>query len=97
VIVYTVPDYAKFNKVEWGFHNARINCVAWSPDCSMVASGSLDTMIIIWSMKEHGKHITIKNAHPQQSVQALAWLDDKTLISAGYGCLIKTWEAHFKF
>ncbi|CAL4141804.1 unnamed protein product, partial [Meganyctiphanes norvegica] len=95
VIVYTLPDYAKFNKVEWGFHNARINSVAWSPDCSMVASGSLDTMIIIWSMKEHSKHIIIKKSHPQSQVTALSWLDDGKLISTGHDGLVKTWSVKF--
>lgn len=95
VIVYSLPDYNKFNKVEWGFHNARINCVAWSPDCSMVASGSLDTMVIIWSLKEHSKHITIKNSHPQSQVTALNWLDDSKLISTGHDGLIKTWSVKF--
>lgn len=61
VVVYTLPTYEKFNKIEWGFHNARINCVAWSPDSLMVASGSLDTMIIIWSMTQPNKHIIIKS------------------------------------
>lgn len=63
VIVYSLPGYEKFNRMEWGFHNARINCVAWSPDSSMVASGSLDTMIIIWSMTQTNKHIIIKSEY----------------------------------
>lgn len=60
-MVYSLPTYEKFNKIEWGFHNARINCVAWSPDSLMVASGSLDTMIIIWNMTQPNKHIIIKS------------------------------------
>lgn len=46
---------------EWGFHNARVNTVAWSPDSTMVASGSLDTTIIIWSMAHPDKHTIIKS------------------------------------
>lgn len=46
---------------EWGFHNARVNCVAWSPDSLLVASGSLDTNIIIWSVEKPAKHIIIKS------------------------------------
>jgi len=48
-------------KQEWGFHNARVNCVAWSPDSLLVASGSLDTSIIIWSVEKPAKHIIIKS------------------------------------
>lgn len=46
---------------EWGFHNARVNSVAWSPDSQFVASGSLDTTIIVWSVKEPSKHTIIKS------------------------------------
>lgn len=46
---------------EWGFHNARVNSVAWSPNSDMVASGSLDTTIIIWSVTNPAKHTIIKS------------------------------------
>jgi WD repeat-containing protein 1 (actin-interacting protein 1) len=26
------------------FHTARVNCLAWSPDSKLVATGSLDTL-----------------------------------------------------
>ncbi|KAK8400426.1 hypothetical protein O3P69_003240 [Scylla paramamosain] len=95
VVVYSLPTYEKFNKIEWGFHNARINCVAWSPDSLMVASGSLDTMIIIWSMTQPNKHIIIKNSHPQSQVTGLLWLNNETLISVGHDGLVKTWSVTF--
>lgn len=46
---------------EWGFHNARVNKVAWSPNSTLVASGSLDTTIIIWSIASPAKHTIIKS------------------------------------
>lgn len=46
---------------EWGFHNARVNTVAWSPNSLLVASGSLDTTIIIWSVTNPAKHTIIKS------------------------------------
>lgn len=46
---------------EWGFHNAKVNCVAFSPNCQLVASGSLDTTIIIWSVGNPSKHTIIKS------------------------------------
>ncbi|MCL4128450.1 UNVERIFIED_CONTAM: hypothetical protein GTU68_035864 [Idotea baltica] len=95
VIVYTIPSYEKFNRLEWGFHNARINCIAWSPNDEYLVSGSLDTMIIVWSMKQPNKHIIIKNAHPQSQINALAWVDNENFISAGHDSLIKKWSAKF--
>lgn len=46
---------------EWGFHNAKVNTVAWSPNSLLVASGSLDTTIIIWSVTNPAKHTIIKS------------------------------------
>ena len=46
---------------QWGFHSAKVNCVSWSPDSSLVASGSLDTSIIVWSVEKPNKHLIIKS------------------------------------
>lgn len=35
--------------------------MAWSPDSKLVASGSLDTTIIIWSLQSPAKHTIIKS------------------------------------
>lgn len=80
------------HKQEWGFHNARVNCVAWSPDSKLVASGSLDTTIIIWSLANPSKHTIIKNAHPQSQITRLVWLDNETVISTGQDCNTKVWN-----
>ncbi|KAJ8916773.1 hypothetical protein NQ315_005778 [Exocentrus adspersus] len=61
VVLYSTEEYKLANKQEWGFHNARVNCVAWSPDSQLVASGSLDTSIIIWHVEKPAKHIIIKS------------------------------------
>ncbi|XP_069948850.1 actin-interacting protein 1 isoform X1 [Cherax quadricarinatus] len=95
VVVYSLPSYEKFNKIEWGFHNARINCVAWSPDSLLVASGSLDTMIIIWSISHPNKHIIIKNSHPQAQVTGLLWLDNERVLSTGHDGVVKIWSVKF--
>ena len=33
-------DYQKATTREWGFHTAKVNCVAWSPNSLFVASGA---------------------------------------------------------
>ncbi|XP_015115651.1 actin-interacting protein 1 isoform X1 [Diachasma alloeum] len=93
VILYMLPEYKGLaHNREWGFHNARVNTVAWSTDSTMVASGSLDTTIIIWSVTNPAKHTIIKNAHPQSQITRLVWLDEETLISVGQDCNTKIWR-----
>ncbi|XP_067647867.1 actin-interacting protein 1 [Eurosta solidaginis] len=92
VILYAVEDYKPPHNKEWGFHNARVNTVAWSPNSLLVASGSLDTTIIIWSVNNPAKHTIIKNAHPQSQITRLVWLDNNTVISTGQDCNTKVWE-----
>ncbi|XP_012137909.1 actin-interacting protein 1 flr isoform X1 [Megachile rotundata] len=92
VVLYTVSEYKLAHNREWGFHNARVNSVAWCPDSTMVASGSLDTTIIIWSVTNPAKHTIIKNAHPQSQITRLVWLDEETLISVGQDCNTKIWR-----
>lgn len=92
VVLYDVAEYKPAHNKEWGFHNARVNCVAWSPNSLLVASGSLDTTIIIWSVSNPSKHTIIKNAHPQSQITRLVWLDNNTVISTGQDCNTKIWE-----
>ncbi|XP_046990675.1 actin-interacting protein 1 [Schistocerca americana] len=92
VILYKLPDYQLAHNKEWGFHNARVNTVAWSPNSLLVASGSLDTTIIVWSVQNPAKHTIIKNAHPQSQITRLVWLDNETLVSVGQDCNTKIWE-----
>uniref|UniRef100_A0A6P7FEN8 Actin-interacting protein 1 n=1 Tax=Diabrotica virgifera virgifera TaxID=50390 RepID=A0A6P7FEN8_DIAVI len=91
VVLYETEEYKLANNQEWGFHNARVNCVAWSPDSLLVASGSLDTSIIIWHVEKPAKHIVIKSAHAQNQITRLAWVDNTTLVSVGQDCNTKLW------
>ncbi|XP_065353027.1 actin-interacting protein 1 isoform X1 [Cloeon dipterum] len=91
VILYKTDDYKHAHNKEWGFHTARVNTVAWSPDSASVASGSLDTTIIVWSVSKPNKHLIIKNAHPQSQITRLAWLDNETIVSTGQDCNTKLW------
>lgn len=91
VILYKVPEYQLAHNKEWGFHNARVNTVAWSPNSLLVASGSLDTTIIIWSVQSPAKHVIIKNAHPQSQITRLVWLSNDMIVSVGQDCNTKIW------
>lgn len=91
LVLYTVEDYKPCPE-QWAYHNAKVNCVAWSPDSLLVASGSLDTSIIVWSIEKPSKHLVIKNAHAQNQITQLAWLDNETLVSVGQDCNTKIWN-----
>ncbi|OMO88087.1 hypothetical protein COLO4_20464 [Corchorus olitorius] len=74
------------------FHTARINCLAWSPDCTMVATGSLDTCVIIYEIgKPASSRMTIKNAHPG-GVYGLVFTDDCSVVSSGEDACICVWR-----
>jgi len=68
VILYLVPSYELTSKQEWRFHNARVNCLAWSPNSKLIASGSLDTTVIVWSVDQPSKHLVIKSKKKKNSL-----------------------------
>eukprot|EP00959_Pyramimonas_sp_CCMP1952_P367247 7691867-Pyramimonas_sp.AAC.1 len=48
------------------FHTARVQCVAWSPDSALLASGSLDMSVIVWPIaKGEAARVTAPRAHTE--------------------------------
>jgi len=92
VTLYSVPAYEKPHTKEWGFHTAKVNCVAWAPNSLYVASGGLDTSIILWSLENPDKHCIIRNAHAQSQITRVAWLDNSSLVSTGQDSNTKIWN-----
>ncbi|XP_023329890.1 actin-interacting protein 1 [Eurytemora carolleeae] len=92
VSVYTAGSYEKPHKQEWGFHTAKVNCVAWAPNSIYVASGGLDCSIIIWSMDLPDKHCIMRNAHDQSQITRVSWLDNSSLVSTGQDGNTKIWN-----
>ena len=35
---------------DWQYHSAKITSVSWSPDSSRLATGSIDTNVIVWTV-----------------------------------------------
>jgi len=87
--------YEKPHSKEWGFHTAKVNCVAWAPNSLYVASGGLDTGIILWSVEAPDKHCILRNSHGQSQVTGLLWLDNSSLVSAGQDGNIKIWNVNW--
>lgn len=74
------------------YHTARINCLAWSPDNAMVATGSLDTCVIIYELdKPASNRITIKGAH-LGGVYAIAFTDENSIVSSGEDACVRVWR-----
>ncbi|CAB3399397.1 unnamed protein product [Caenorhabditis bovis] len=94
VVPYAVAkDFVSASSSEWTFHTAKVNCVAWSPDGIRLATGSLDTNIIVWNLKKSGEHpIIIKGAHAMSAVNVISWLNETTLVSTGQDANIKHWS-----
>jgi len=61
VVLYSASTYELAHNVEWGYHTARVNCLAWSPNSLYLASGSLDASIIIWDVQNPSKHVSHKS------------------------------------
>ncbi|VDM38101.1 unnamed protein product [Toxocara canis] len=106
VVPYSVEKgFAVASDKEWTFHTARVNCCAWSDDGRFVATGGLDTNVIVWDMMNTGEHPIIirgefiillilanhSGAHSMSPVNGVAWLGPRKILSAGQDSVLKTW------
>ncbi|KAL2324208.1 hypothetical protein Fmac_023266 [Flemingia macrophylla] len=74
------------------FNTARINCLAWSPDSTLVATGSLDTCVIIYEVgKPASSRRTIKGAH-LGGVYGLTFIDQERVASSGEDSCVRVWS-----
>lgn len=89
-------DYEKANPREWGFHTAKVNCVAWSPNSLYVASGGLDCSLIVWSVEKPEKHKIQTSAHAQSQITGVSWLDDQSVATCGQDGNVKIWDVDLK-
>jgi len=89
-------DYAKANPREWGFHTAKVNCVAWSPNSQYVASGGLDCSLILWSVEKPEKHKIQTSAHSQSQLNSVVWLDNQSIATCGQDGNVKIWDVDLK-
>uniref|UniRef100_A0AC35UDM2 WD_REPEATS_REGION domain-containing protein n=1 Tax=Rhabditophanes sp. KR3021 TaxID=114890 RepID=A0AC35UDM2_9BILA len=93
VVPYLVSTFESASDKEWTFHTARVNCAAWSPNNRFIATGGLDTNIMVWDMQNTGEHpLVIKGAHTMSSINGIAWISDSSLLSVGQDSNIKQWD-----
>jgi len=75
----------------WSAHTARITSLAWDDSENFVASGSLDTNVMAWSVEDPGKRIKAMNAH-KDGVTGVAWEKAGKILSAGGDSSVKVWK-----
>lgn len=96
VILYKVDDYSLAHDIEWGFHTARVNCLAWSKNSKTLVSGGLDTNIIAWFPSAPNKHFIIKHAHHQSQITRVAFVSDTLVASTGQDATVRVWSIEQK-
>ncbi|CAL8084238.1 unnamed protein product [Calicophoron daubneyi] len=76
----------------WQKHTARVTAMGWSPNGRLLATGSLDTCIVVWSLDNPSKPITIRNAHPISNSTSVWWMTDSILVSTAHDGSIRRWK-----
>lgn len=76
-------------------HDDGITCCQWSPDASMIASGSADRKITIWEPRE-SKPLCQLTGH-EDTVKSLAFNPDAStngfsLLASAGGCTARLWD-----
>jgi len=78
----------------WVFHTSKIMSVSWSSDSSHVATGSVDSAVIVWDVNDNNKRIHLKMAH-LGGVRGVVFVDGITVVSVGEDCCMKSWSLSF--
>ncbi|KPI45947.1 uncharacterized protein AB675_929 [Cyphellophora attinorum] len=74
----------------WSAHTGKVTSIAWNAAGTGAVSGSLDTNIHVWSLKEPGKRVKATNAH-KEGVNGIAWVGD-VVYSTGADAAVKKWS-----
>jgi WD40 repeat protein len=72
-------------------HDGQVTSIAWSPDSSMLASGSTDHSVILWDLSLRQPLIRLEG-HPNSVTSVAFSPDGTTLASSGYVDIIRLWD-----
>jgi WD repeat-containing protein 1 (actin-interacting protein 1) len=92
IFVYKINDSSlDLVTSRWsGGHTGKITCIAWNKAGTHAVSGSLDTNIFAWSLKDPGARVKVSNAH-KEGVNGIAWAGGR-VISCGVDATVKVWQ-----
>ncbi|CAH8481097.1 unnamed protein product [Dicrocoelium dendriticum] len=76
----------------WQRHSARITALGWSPNSRRIATGSLDTCLIVWSLDNPKCSIQLRGAHPMSNSTSISWTSDSHLASTALDGSIRCWK-----
>jgi len=86
-------DYAPvISKNRWCFHSQKITSLVWSPDASVLASGSLDDSIYLWSVSKKMRRLHYPFAHRGGVTGLYFTRDGGKLISSGADGCVCEWN-----
>jgi WD40 repeat protein len=96
VCVWNVSDKlsAIIPQGRWCFHRLRINALAWSRNDSILASGSEDDSIFVWSLEQKSKRIHYPFAHRGgvTDIDFIHSMSGTMLLSVGNDGCINLWD-----
>lgn len=101
ISVYTVldsedpeqePTFTPACSELWQRHSARITALGWSPNGRRIATGSLDTCVLVWSLDTPKTTIQLRGAHPMSNSTSISWLSDSQLASTAMDGSIRCWR-----
>jgi WD40 repeat protein len=88
VYAWNVEDWTL--RTAWQAHARAVNAIALHPAGQLIATASRDKQIHLWDARS-GKRLLTLAGH-QRSVNALQWVDEGVLASAGDDGVIKVWH-----
>jgi WD40 repeat protein len=90
----TIALYDTTGKLEqrWNAHGVAVNCVAYSPNGQLLASGGNDTLVRVWSVANPGVDPIVLAGHLGPVSGVAFRKDNQHLASAGADQLVKLWK-----